>query len=82
MPPSNVRYSSIVIRTSTIFIDSWSNWLLQFLMQSVLLLLIELHSWLSEIPGVQLLQVYDQQMKNIPWYLHNLCHEHGRHNLS
>jgi len=79
MPPSKVRYSSIVIRTSTIFIVSWSNLLWQFLMRSVLLLLKEPHSWLSEIPGVQFLRVYDLQLQNILWYLHSLCHAHDMH---
>jgi hypothetical protein len=80
MPPSKVRYSSIVIRTSTIFIVSWLNLQLQFLKLQVLLLLKEPHSWLSEIPGVQFLRVYDLLLQNIPWYLHSLCHVHGTHN--
>jgi len=74
MPPRSVKYSSIVIRTSTIFIDSWSNLLQQFLMRSVLLLQLMRHSWLSDLPGVPLERVYDLLLQNILWYLHNLCH--------
>jgi hypothetical protein len=68
MPPSNVRYSSIVIRTSTIFIVSWSNLLQQFLMRSVLPLQKELHFLFEEKLIVLFEQVYDHLQMNIPWY--------------